>query len=428
MFTKKEMPVFQKQLTFVVFVLVLASCSYAAIPYEGYTVFASGQYVYIVDMSGNELHSWKSSNSVIGQAYLLQDGSVLFPSNNRCSVRRDGMLLSGRFEKISWDGTVTWDYTLCDETFTPGYDIEPMPNGNVLIPADNANSAGAIFEVKPSGKSGGEIVWQYNLPDSLNERGTYINSISYNPALDMILVNLQEPVRKFVVIDHRGSGSIAYTCSIGNSGRVHGAMWVSKYFIGTDMPMPDADSAAMRLNNLLVVNNTEQVVEVSMTTKSIVKTIPYPFTNHEGSVQRLPNGNTLVHKGMSQTTINELDENGSIIATITAKRCARAYRYGLNYPGVSTLNPTAVKTHFAKEVAQRSYFNAAIQMYTVALRNPDHAPVTVKIVSLDGKTLRKSVTCGTTAKVNTTALKTGMYFIDVTGVIEPFRKSFIKAQ
>ena len=69
-----------------------------------------------------------------------------------------------------------------------------------------------------------------------------------------------------------------------------------------------------------------------------IKSFKYEFSDHQGSVQRLPNGNTLIVNGYSKK-INELDDNGKIVWSLeTSNRISRAYRYGLKYQGVLSRN------------------------------------------------------------------------------------------
>ena len=318
--------------------LAPATCR-AAPACPGYTFFASGSKAYLLDMNSKTAHTWQASGSAQTCAYLLTDGSALFPiqSSSCTAPAHNGAYPSGRFQKISWDGAVTWDYTLCDSTARCGYDVEPMPNGNILVPAD-ASNVSKIFEVQPTGTNSGTVVWTYTLPTNLTGSTTYLNSVSYNPDLDQILVDLQEPQRKLVVINHSGTGSVAYTYTVASTGRVHAAAWVTKYFIGSTAVPTNADFTAMRTNNLLVVyNDGKKAMEVSLVSNSLVRSYTYAFDSHEGSVQRLPNGNTLVTPGNART-ITEIDDSGATVATMTAPGSIdRAYRYGYDYPGVSRL-------------------------------------------------------------------------------------------
>lgn len=194
-------------------------------------------------------------------------------------------------------------------------------------------------------------------------------------------MDLQDPQRDLVVISH-STGNVMFTNLVGSSGRVHAANWVSKYFMGTTNLLPDAGFTAMRTNNLLVVyNGGTKAVEVSMATSNQVKTFAVAYNDHEGSVQRLPNGNTLVCIG-NTTSIIELDDSGNTVATITAPGTIdRAYRYGYAFPGVlrlvtnvltivsphGTFNPAATTTNaygalVAASVSQYET-NAGVALY-----------------------------------------------------------------
>jgi hypothetical protein len=417
-------------LSMIISSMIAMNSAQSATAYQGYTFFASGATAYLVNMSGTQVHTWKASGTAQTCAYLLEDGSALFPIyNSACTApQHNGAHPHGRFQKISWDGVITWDYKFCDATARPGYDVEPMPNGNILIPAD-ASAAAKIFEVQPTGATTGDVVWQCALPNSLAAvSGTYINSVSYNPQLDMILVDLQESNRKLVVIDHSvAGGSVVYTYKVGTTGRVHAAAWVHKYFLGTSTVMPDADTTAMRLNNLLVVyNGGDQAVEVNMTTNTRVKALSYTCSDHEGSVQRLPNGNTLVTPGGSKT-ITELDDNGSIVGTITAPGSIhRAYRYGFAYAGVARLT-SAVREPLSAQpgaVAAFTCYQTANACRLIKV-NPDGTPFTARIFSVDGKTVCTVSATGAEAMLPTGNLATGMYWVQVHYAAGTFRTSLV---
>ena len=63
----------------------------------------------------------------------MPDGSVLFPLNKGgFTFRPGGAHPSGTFQKISWEGEVLWDFSFYGDNFTPSYDVEPMPYGNIM--------------------------------------------------------------------------------------------------------------------------------------------------------------------------------------------------------------------------------------------------------------------------------------------------------
>ena len=92
----------------------------------------------------------------------------------------------GRIQEFAWDGTLVWDFSLSTEHNHPHHDIWPMPNGNVLVIAwDKKTAAEAvaagrqpssvqgqmlpdcILEVHPTGKTTGDIVWEWHAWDHL---------------------------------------------------------------------------------------------------------------------------------------------------------------------------------------------------------------------------------------------------------------------
>jgi hypothetical protein len=399
----------------------------AATPYPGFIFCASGMYGYLISPTGETVHSWKASSSARSNAYLLPDGSALFPIQTTCTVRGDGAYPHGRLQKISWEGTITWDAVVCDATFTPGYDLDPMPNGNVIVGGATSTGGLKIVEVQPTGASGATVVWSYTLPDSLCSGSAYINSLSYNPDLDYILIDLNG-VRKLVVIDHKGSGGIVYTYLVGTSGFTHAAEWVHKNFLGTNIPVPGADTAAMRLNNLLVVHNNTEAVEVNFRTKTKVKSITYAFDQHEGSAQRLPNGNTLVQKGNSSKVIAELDDNGQTVRTVNAPgTIARAYMYGPAYPGLAKYN-TSLKKNGPVPSPSADLFSFSLSrgIGRITFANDANSTVRLRMCSLSGKTVYSASTRGCEFVYSTGSLTRGVYYIDVYHATGIFRRSFVK--
>lgn len=394
----------------------------AAEPYNGYLFCACGQNAYLIDQDGETVHTWRATSSARSCAYLLPDGSAVFPIQTSCPVRGDGAYPHGRLQKISWEGDIVWDAVVCDNTYTPGYDLEPMPNGNFLV-AGASNTGGLkIVEVKSVGTDDHEVVWEYYLPDSLGNNG-YINSICYNPELNYVGLDINR-AKKLVVIDYE-TKTIVYTYPVTSGSATHAALWVTKYFLGTDIELPDADIDAMRTNNLLVVNNSTQVVEVDPINEKLETTIRYSFSAHEGSAQRLPNGNTLV--SAARNTATEITDDGSTVRTIQLPAsAARAYMFGPSYPGLMDFTRISTSTPEVSPVRGFTY-NQATDLGTVILEKANENPVQIRIYSLSGKIVYSKKAHGKAVAFSTRDFVPGVYYITLhSNAFGTYKSKFVK--
>jgi len=218
----------------------------------GYTLIApfGGQDTFLIDLSGKVVHSWTTERRPSQAAYLLDDGSLLRTAKipNQTFTIPGGP--AGGIQKFDWEGNLTWDYQVADEKRLTHHDIEPLPNGNVLVVAwelktrDEAIAAGrdsiklqdgelwpeVILEIKPNGLNGGDVVWEWHLWDHVVQSldsskpnfgrafehpelidlnfvdrpiadWIHMNSIDYNPKLDQILLS-GRTFDEVWVIDH----------------------------------------------------------------------------------------------------------------------------------------------------------------------------------------------------------------------------------
>ncbi len=201
---------------------------------------------YLIDLDGATLATWHGSCNPAAIAYLLEDGSILRPCRDPAGLFQTGGS-GGRIQWIAADDTMLWDYSFSNSEHQQHHDIEPMPNGNVLLLAwelrtlAEATAAGRqdiggdiwptlIVEVAPEGSDGGTIVWQWRLWDHLvqdrdptaNNYGVvadhpelidvnfgnvldgdwvHANAIDYNPELDQIVFS-SRTMSEIYVIDH----------------------------------------------------------------------------------------------------------------------------------------------------------------------------------------------------------------------------------
>lgn len=235
----------------------------------GYTLIApfGGQDTFLIDLDGSVVHKWTTERKPSQAAYLLPDGSLLRTAkipNDTFNVRGGP---AGGIQKFDWDGHLTWDYTISSDQMLSHHDIEPMPNGNVLVVVweyksrDEALAAGrdpekldgdaiwpeAVLEIKQTGPTSGEIVWQWHLWDHLiqsqdatkpnfafpSERPErvdinfmdrpiadwiHMNSVDYNPQLDQILM-CGRTFDEIWVIDHSTTTAEAAASTGGRSGK-----------------------------------------------------------------------------------------------------------------------------------------------------------------------------------------------------------------
>ncbi len=155
----------------------------------GYVLFAPllSTTTYLIDREGRVVHVWESAFPPGVSAYLLGGGRLL-----RCGRQPDAAFSGaggegGRLQEIGWDGSLLWDYQFASDTRLQHHDIEPLPNGDVLLVAwerksrEQALAAGrrpdlvgpaglwpdCVFEVRPERPRGGTVVWEWHLWDHL---------------------------------------------------------------------------------------------------------------------------------------------------------------------------------------------------------------------------------------------------------------------
>lgn len=247
---------------FLVFILPIVIAAQA---YQGYTLFGpnNGKNTYLVNMQNQVVKTWTHTKNGGYSYYLLPDGSLMRTANSTSSSLNGGGA-TGVVQKCAWDGTLTWEYTYATSSYRSHHDIEPMPNGNVLIvawetkTAAQATAVGSnrgtafwpdhIIEVQPTGSTGGNIVWEWHAYDhmiqdydagklnygvvsehpellDINMGGTapsgdwmHINGISYNPDLDQIAIS-SHTLNEVYVIDHSTTSAQAATHTGGRYGK-----------------------------------------------------------------------------------------------------------------------------------------------------------------------------------------------------------------
>ncbi len=246
--------------------------------YDGLILFTpsplnpqAGNSTYLIDGESNIINQWNHPNRVASMAYLLPDSTMLYPClapNTYMSVAAGG----GRILKYNWDGEILWDFNWSSMGFIQHHDIEPLPNGNILLLSNERISMqeaidrgrieiegeiwpDMVVEIEPTGPLTGQVVWQWRFWDhliqdvdsTLENHGTvsehperldinvanifgvsvtgdysgdwtHANAVHYNKTLDQIIISCRR-TNEFYVIDHSTTTEQASGTTGGNSGK-----------------------------------------------------------------------------------------------------------------------------------------------------------------------------------------------------------------
>ena len=210
---------------------------------RGYTLLNTyhSDSVHLIDHLGRKVHTWRIGDDV-RIAKLLENGNLM--------VNRDRNDGNFRVSELDRAGNIVWEYPYENMQH---HDFLKLPNGNVLmlmekrLTPQEARAVGArlgpdsrrwllydyLVEVKPTGLSGGEVVWQWSIMDHLvqdndpdkpnygpiaehperidinytlfqrplRRRIAHLNALDYNPALDQIMISARN-YSELWIIDH----------------------------------------------------------------------------------------------------------------------------------------------------------------------------------------------------------------------------------
>ena len=251
--------------------------------FDGMTIFSPAQggggggggtfYSYLIDNDMNEINVWTHPRGAASMPYLLQDSTLLYPYRVQNPSMSSGGV-GGGISKYSWDGDLLWNYEIANDTYQHHHDIEPLPNGNILVivwekkTASEAYNAGrvtlnnslnemwaeAILELEPVGTNDVNIVWEWHIWDHLiqdvdeslpnygiieehpelqdvnygnagsnngpggpNGDWKHLNAIAYNSDLDQIAISSRHH-DEIYIIDHSTTTEEAAGHTGGNSG------------------------------------------------------------------------------------------------------------------------------------------------------------------------------------------------------------------
>jgi hypothetical protein len=237
--------------------------------FKGYTLFspAISAKTFLINNSGEVVHTWDSKYKPALSVYLLENGCILRTALSKFNTVFWGGGIGGGVEIFDWNGTKVWEFDYSNNKHCLHHDIEMLPNGNILMIAweyksdSEAIEAGRnpqflqmgelwpnhIIEVEPTGSSGGNIVWEWHVWDHLiqdfdqtkenygvvedhpelidiNFGGKiladwlHVNSIDYNEEFDQIILSSLH-FNEIWVIDHSTTSEEAAGHTGGNSGK-----------------------------------------------------------------------------------------------------------------------------------------------------------------------------------------------------------------
>ncbi len=245
--------------------------------WEGFTIFTpyaagTGTSTHLLDTYGNIIHQWEHERGPASMPYLLPDSTIIYPY----VVQNPSMVaggVGGGIQIIDWNGNILWDYQIANSQYQQHHDVEPLPNGNILVltwekkTANEAYELGrieinnpinqawppAILEIEPLPNNEANVVWEWHAWDHLIQdeypdlpnygvisehpekfdinRGAvgsevgggngdwfHLNAIDYNEALDQIIVSSRHHDEIFI-IDHNTTTEEAASHSGGNCGK-----------------------------------------------------------------------------------------------------------------------------------------------------------------------------------------------------------------
>ena len=252
--------------------------------FEGYTIFTpqagngNSAGTLLLNNDQQTVHSWSHSRGPASMPYLIQgnesglENAILVYPYRVPNPTMDSGGVGGGVQLVDWDSNVLWDFVLSNEQYQHHHDVQPMPNGNILILAwelktyqesiqsgrdsnlleDDMLWPEHIIEINPIGTDSAAIVWEWHLWDHLiqdydsskdnygvisnnphllninyvgpgqnNTNGPadwiHANSIDYNQELDQIVIS-SKALSEFWIIDHSTTTLEAASSTGGNSG------------------------------------------------------------------------------------------------------------------------------------------------------------------------------------------------------------------
>jgi len=347
--------------------------------YNGYTLFPPGPKVTLIDMNGNVVNEWDVQAI---RAKLLRNGNLLVAARRagrraemgagrRAGRRAERRAGKNPVQEFSWDGRLVWEYV------PPGpvgvhHDVTRLDNGNTfllskdLLPDEYRKKitdpvrrsatqirVDLVLEVTPEK----EVVWEWHMYEHVDVNRyceicnpgdwTHVNTVRALPenrhydAGDERFrpgnIILSPRNLSFIFIVDKKTKEIVWEYTGTYAGGLAGQH--EPYMIEKGLPGEGNiivfDNGAPPMRSVAHTGNS-YIIEIDPVTEKLVwkyedrRKFYSPFTS---SVQRLPNGNTLICES-GTPRIFEVTREGEIVWEHTLEMhvgVARAYRYPYDY-------------------------------------------------------------------------------------------------
>ena len=290
--------------------------------FPGFTLFApqsGGGKVYLIDIDGNVVHTWKMPYPPGNSGYLTERGTYFY---NGKIVERSERFISGQPWKggvvleADWNGRVLWEVRQPDHH----HDGIRLRNGNVLLICLAQLPQHLVSQVK-GGRPGtehnggmyadylvemttdGRVVWDWRTWEHLDPAADCITAVQdlreawthANGLAEMANGDIVVSFRNIstVIIIDRKTGEIIWKLGAPPLSGQH-----------APVPLPNGnlllfDNGPHRLDHTMTFS---RIIEVDLPTKQIVwkyqERREYEFYSPRiSNARRLPNGNTLVCEG-----------------------------------------------------------------------------------------------------------------------------------
>jgi hypothetical protein len=298
----------------------------------------------------------------------------------------------------------------------------------------------------------------------------HANYVRYNPGLDQVLVNFKY-LNEFVIVDHGTTiaqatahtggkygkgGDILYRwgcpSNYGDSGTQylngqHSACWIPNYMPGTRKPLPGAGHIIVISNSSVPAVGYEVAIPQTngvysrQAGQAYGPSAPTKIFNisqvaaNEGTLERLPNGNTFFFRGLSMGTGSsvacfEYDTSWTSVWSLKGITAYQCFRYDSAYMGSTTLDTGKVGVIYSPmPPANGSHSRLACRIENgklrVSFRNSSRQEAKIDFCTSTGRTIFEKRVQGNEYLLDMRKKTKGVYFITVASDNDIFSEKIV---